>query len=96
MTRVSDFYYGWSAAAADINKDGVLDIVSGPFYYLGPSYTERRSYRESRVYNPGVEYAGDMVNYSGTTSPAMAGRTSSHRNSRRGVRWRPFLRQSQR
>ena len=64
MTRVSDFYYGWSAAAADINKDGVLDIVSGPFYYLGPSYTERRSYRESRVYNPGVEYAGDMVNYS--------------------------------
>jgi hypothetical protein len=61
--RVSDFYYGWSAAASDINHDGAMDIVSGPFYYLGPSYTERRIYRTSRVYNPGVEYAPDMVNF---------------------------------
>ncbi len=61
--RVSDFYYGWSAAAADINHDGTMDIVSGPFYYLGPSFTERRIYRASRVYNPGIEYAPDMVNF---------------------------------
>src|SRR5262245_14126100 len=63
VNRISDFYYGWSAAASDINRDGVMDVVSGPFYYLGPSFTERRSYRESRVYNPGVEYAGDMCNF---------------------------------
>ena len=61
--RISDFYYGWSAAASDINRDGAMDIVSGPFYYLGPSFTERRIYRTSRVYNPGIEYAGDMVNF---------------------------------
>ena len=44
MQRISDFYYGWCAAAADINHDGVLDIISGPFYYLGPDYTERREF----------------------------------------------------
>jgi hypothetical protein len=55
MKHVSSFYYGWSAAAADINKDGALDIVSGPFYYLGPSFSERRIYRTDRVYNPATE-----------------------------------------
>ncbi len=60
--HISSLYYGWSAAASDINHDGVLDIVSGPFYYLGPNFTERKIYREGRVYNPATEYAPDMVN----------------------------------
>jgi hypothetical protein len=61
--QISTMYYGWSAAASDINHDGTLDIVSGPFYYLGPSYTERHIYRTGRVYNPATEYAPDMVNF---------------------------------
>ena len=61
--RIMDRYYGWSAAAADINHDGIQDIVYGPFYFLGPEYRERRIYREGRVYNPATEYAPDMVNY---------------------------------
>ena len=61
--RISDFYYGWSAAASDINHDGVMDVVSGPFYYLGPTFADRKIYRTSRVYNPGTEYAPDMVNF---------------------------------
>ena len=61
--RVMDRYYGWSASAADFNHDGVLDIASGPYIYLGPDYRERRIYREGREYNPATEYAPDMVNY---------------------------------
>jgi hypothetical protein len=61
--QVSNFYYGWSAVAADIRHSGTLDIVSGPFYYLGPDYTVRRSYRAGRMYNPSLEYAPDMVNF---------------------------------
>ena len=61
--QISTMYYGWSAAAADINRDGAPDIVSGPFYYLGPTYTERRLYRVGRVHNPATEYAPDMVNF---------------------------------
>ena len=60
--RVSSLYYGWGATTADINRDGALDIVSGPFYYLGPSFTERKIYREGRVYNAATEFAPDMVN----------------------------------
>ena len=61
--KISDFYYGWSAVAADVRHSGALDIVSGPFYYVAPDYTERRRYREGRVYNPSLEYAPDMVNF---------------------------------
>ena len=69
IQRVSPTYYGWGAWTADINHDGNLDIVSGPFYYLGPGFTERRPYRAtpehpaSMVYNPTTEFAPDMVNF---------------------------------
>ena len=62
IQRVSNLYYGWGAASADINHDGTLDIVSGPFYYVGPGFTERKIYRDGRVYNPSTEFAPDMVN----------------------------------
>lgn len=62
MQHVSSLYYGWGATTADINHDGTLDIVSGPFYYLGPGFTERHIYREGKVYNPATEFAPDMVN----------------------------------
>ena len=61
--QVSDFYYGWSAAAADVLHHGAQDIVSGPFVYVGPDYTVRRRYRDGRMYNPSSEYAPDMVNF---------------------------------
>ena len=55
--RLTELYYGWSAVSSDINRDGAMDIVSGPFYYLGPTFTERRIFRTDRVYNPATEYA---------------------------------------
>jgi 3-keto-disaccharide hydrolase/FG-GAP-like repeat len=62
MQQISSLYYGWGVSTGDINHDGTLDIVSGPFYYLGPAFTERKLYREGRVYNPATEFAPDMVN----------------------------------
>jgi hypothetical protein len=64
MQRPIDMYYGWSTAASDINKDGTMDIVTGPFVLFGPSYTDRHIFRLDRVYNPATEYAPDMVNFS--------------------------------
>ena len=63
IRRVNELYYGWSAVTSDINRDGAMDIISGPFYYLGPSFTVRRIFRPDRVYNPATEYAPDMVNF---------------------------------
>ncbi len=63
MQKISDFYYAWCAAAADINHDGILDVVAGPFYYLGPDYTTRREFTSAQTYNPSTEYASGMVNF---------------------------------
>ena len=60
--QISSFYYGWSTAAADINHDGIQDIVSGPFYYTGPDFKSRHIFRADRIYNASLEYAPDMVN----------------------------------
>jgi hypothetical protein len=78
LQRVNSMYYGWGATTGDINKDGVLDIVSGPFYYLGPRFSERKIYREGRVYNPATEFAPDMVNLA-YGAPATGMPTSSRR-----------------
>ena len=63
MQRISDFYYAWCAAAADINHDGVLDVIAGPFYYLGPDYTERKEFTAARTYNPSNQFSQGMVNF---------------------------------
>jgi len=57
--QLNPFYYGWSAAAADFNKDGVLDVVSGPYYYLGPDYTAAREIYPAQAYNSSTEYSND-------------------------------------
>jgi hypothetical protein len=63
MKRLSDFYYAWSAAAADFDHDGVMDIASGPFFYRGPNFTERREFTLSPTFNPSNQYASGMINY---------------------------------
>jgi len=56
MQRIDDFYYSWGAAAADFNHDGFLDIVAGPYYYLGPNYTTRREIYRAETVNPSNQY----------------------------------------
>ena len=66
--RISDFYYGMTAAAADFNRDGHLDIVAGPYIYYGPDYTKRREIALAQTASPGTsftewwcEYAADFT-----------------------------------
>jgi len=54
---ISDFYYGWSAAAADFNHDGKLDIFSGPYIYYGPDYTKYTEVYLGETVNPSTGYA---------------------------------------
>ncbi|MGC2403091.1 MAG: FG-GAP-like repeat-containing protein [Acidobacteriaceae bacterium] len=57
MQRLSPFYYGWSAAAADFNRDGKMDIVSGPFIYFGPDYLTSREIYPAAAYNASSQYS---------------------------------------
>lgn len=57
MQQLSNLYYSWSAQIADVNHDGVPDVIAGPYYYLGPDYTEAHEIYPPEPYNPGLDYA---------------------------------------
>src|SRR4026209_2729570 len=50
-TQVSDKFFGEGAYFGDFNHDGVMDIVSGPYWYAGPKYTERHEYYKAEPFN---------------------------------------------
>ena len=54
---INDFYYSWSAAAADFNRDGIMDIFSGPYIYYGPDYTKYTEVYLGQTVNPSTGYA---------------------------------------
>jgi hypothetical protein len=56
VQRLSEFYYSYSAAIADLNRDGNMDVVAGPYYYLGPTFTVGRQFYTGITYNPTSEW----------------------------------------
>jgi hypothetical protein len=81
MQRINEFFYGWSAAAADFNHDGKLDIVSGPFIYYGPDFRQSSEIYPNEAYNTSTQYpAKDWIeraadfNHDGWTDVLTSGR----------------------
>ncbi len=42
VQQIQDMYYSWAAGSGDFNRDGIKDIVAGPYIYYGPTYTNYR------------------------------------------------------
>lgn len=53
---LNDFFYGWGAASGDVNRDGAIDIVSGPFIYYGPDFRSFREFSIAEPVNPATDY----------------------------------------
>jgi hypothetical protein len=43
-TQLTDKFWGEGAAFGDLNRDGKPDIVSGPYWYAGPEFTQRHEF----------------------------------------------------
>src|SRR4051812_41467880 len=54
--QLSDKFFSEGASFGDFNHDGMMDIVSGPYWYAGPNYTERHEYYPAKAF--------DIANYS--------------------------------
>jgi len=57
IQRITPFYYNWTAAAADFNHDGKMDLISGAYLYYGPDFTKSREIYPARTFNPSTEYS---------------------------------------
>ena len=44
-TQLTDQFWDEGANFGDFNHDGKMDVVSGPFWYAGPDFKQRREYR---------------------------------------------------
>ncbi|MBO9565605.1 MAG: VCBS repeat-containing protein [Niastella sp.] len=63
VQRINDMYYSWGSAAGDFNKDGVTDIVSGPYIYFGPDYTRYREIFTAVPLNPSKDFTAINCQY---------------------------------
>jgi 3-keto-disaccharide hydrolase/FG-GAP-like repeat len=65
LQRLTPYYYSFSAAAADINRDGHMDIVSGPFIFFGPDFTQAREFYAAQTTNPSTAFSQNWVAFAG-------------------------------
>jgi hypothetical protein len=56
VQRIADFYYSWGADAADFNKDGQMDVISGPYIYFGPQFTSYKEIYPAIAVGPSKEF----------------------------------------
>lgn len=49
--QLTDSFYSEGAHFADINKDGHIDIISGPYWYQGPDWKTQHAIYEPKVFN---------------------------------------------
>jgi len=49
--QLTDKFYCEGAYAADFNRDGTLDVVSGPYWYAGPDFKQKHEIHTPKAYD---------------------------------------------
>jgi hypothetical protein len=61
---LTDKFYCEGAYAADFDRDGNMDVVSGPYWYAGPDFQKRREVREPKGFDP-KGYSDNFLTFTG-------------------------------
>jgi len=61
---LTDKFYCEGAYYGDFNKDGKLDVVSGPFWYEGPDFQRKHEIRPPQAFDP-KDYSDNFLTYTG-------------------------------
>src|SRR5688500_8647835 len=61
---LSGMFYGEGANFGDFNKDGKLDVVSGPYIYDGPDFTVKHEFMPREASDP-LGYSKNFFAYTG-------------------------------
>jgi hypothetical protein len=56
VQAISDYYYSWGTDAGDFNRDGHIDIISGPYIYFGPDFTSFKEIYPAIAVGPSKEF----------------------------------------
>lgn len=62
--QLTDKFYSEGAWYADFNRDGKMDVVSGPYWYEGPSFTQRHEIHAATAFNP-TNYSDNFLTFCG-------------------------------
>jgi hypothetical protein len=65
MLRLTPFYYSFASGAADFDRDGNMDIVSGPFIFLGPDFATVREFYMAQTTNPSTSFSSNWLEFAG-------------------------------
>ncbi|MEM9282385.1 MAG: VCBS repeat-containing protein [Verrucomicrobiota bacterium] len=60
--QLSAEFYGEGAYFGDFNRDGAIDVVSGPYWYAGPEFSDAHEYRPAKEYDP-LRYSDNFLTF---------------------------------
>lgn len=60
---LTDLYYCDGVASGDINRDGKMDVVAGPFWYAGPEFKEKHEFYPAVALDPAPNPSDSMFSH---------------------------------
>lgn len=61
--QISNEYFAEGAGYGDFNKDGVTDVVCGPYWWAGPEYQERHQFYDGHAFPNDSGYSDNFFSY---------------------------------